>query len=448
MGSRYVVIGALIFAPTCLAGTFIYEISAQIRYDVVIDGKMVPDTIVWGMPGEATAPSGTFRLSIDDEGNVRGSSPANPVSGLGALLGELLLARPSFMFALAEGSWGPPEADVAPLARGTVDLKDTFLGDFSGLGTITGFIKDGNSGDLFDLSNGVGLDGKFEFTASGPDGMSLTFKAKGTNAGSGTGWYTLALDGGELAYRSGSDAAAAGIVGVVAYQVWIDAAARTFLIPEAVVVQGFPAEYLSAGNRIEDFNGSIDSAGVFVGSARFSGIDFSSLTVSTTEGRFEDGNSAGFDPGDGLVPGDEFRVVMTDTTGRFDLVINGTLLPADSCQSDAECYDADPCTIDSCDASRGCRNVTDESLAGCQSSPGTDTNAEAPCLADGRCVGAPPPSPNEEAAQTQPDAADARDGVGPVVPIGCGAFGTVCLGVAAAVLGATRFQQRRWQHRR
>lgn len=306
--------------------TFTYQIDVEIRYDVVADGVTYPDTPVWGMPAGVGLSSGKLVLGIDGAGNASGSSTLHPVYGLGMLYGKRLYELYNATVQLNGGSWGTPIGNVAPLTGGIVDLGDSLIGDFSGLNTITGFIKDGNSGDFFDLRNGLGLDGKIEFTATGPDGMSLTFKAK-TYGGAGTGWYLIGVDGGDISYSNGTDTARTGITGVVSYNMWIDAGAHTFSMPEQILLEGFPADWWQLGRRIDDFSGAVDPTGNFVGTVHFAGIDFTSLTGSTANGTFTDGNSASFDTTNGLAPGDTLNAVFVDSTGLFDLVITGELLP-------------------------------------------------------------------------------------------------------------------------
>ncbi len=318
-----VVMAAHAPAAICLAEPFTYQIDVALRYDVVAGEEVLPDTLVWGMPQGVNFPSGTLELLIDESGNVLGSSPVDPNSGLGMLLGQRLHGIYNPLLQLDGGSLGTPVANVAPISAATVRLGNTFLGDFSGLNDITGFIEDGNSGDYFNLSNGIGLDGKFEFTASGPDGMSITFNGKGYN-GTGTGWYTIAFDGGDIGYVQGTNAASVGLTGVIPLQMWIDASAHTFAIPEQTLLYNFPATWGQFGRRITDFSGLIDPNGSFAGTASFAGIEFTSVTGATTAGFFEDGNSTGFDAGDGLMPGDSFTTVLSGGPGSVELVINGT----------------------------------------------------------------------------------------------------------------------------
>ncbi len=373
-------------ASLCWSAPYVYEVDVMIRFDVVAGGVSQTDTLVWGMPADVDFPSGNLELAIDATGNVNGSSTVEPISGLGMLWGTRQYAvATNATFDLTGGSWGTPVGRIAPIVGGTVRLWNTFLGDFSGLSNITGFIEDGNSGDFFNLSNGLGPDGKFQFTAAGPDGMSMTFTGK-NYGGYGTGWYVIGVDTGDMTYSNGGDGALVDITGVVPYDVWMDAVNHTITLPAQPLDEGEPVVWSTFGRRIDSFTGTIEATGNFVGTAHFAGLEFTSLTVTSTDGTFEDGNSIGFDAANGLTYGDALTLVMTDQTGLFDLVISGSLI---SCNIDAECDDGFACTgVETCIAG-ACQPGTtvtcsDNGLAcdgpeTCQEPSGTCASGPDPC---------------------------------------------------------------------
>ncbi len=461
--SRTCLVSVLQCVACCAAETTIYSSRIEIWYDVVRDGVVRPDTPVWGVPDTAALPNGVLNLLIDDDGTVTGSSLVEGQPGTAMLLGERLYGPHNFTMALADGTCGTPVSNVAPISDGAVLLRDTFIGDFDELRVTSGFIKDGNSGDFFDLRNGVGLDGKMEFTATGPDGMTFTFNAKGANAGTGTGWYTFAFDGGQLRYDYDTDSAGIGLTGVVPIDVRIDAATRTFHIPEATMLEGFPAGYLAPGRRIDDFSGTIDSNGRFIGTAHFAGLEFGSLAFTTADGVFEDGNSPGFDVSNGLLPGDSLVATMTDRTGKFDLVIAAALVSGDTCDADADCDDLvdctddrcvagactsaandaqcdddDPCTVDTCHLTTGCANVADATRDPCVTS--RDAPSETLPQPDAERLG------DESGLNTEPVPEATGGGIGPAGSIGCGALGIVTLGALVAGLTGLRTRRRTQSH--
>jgi len=333
----------LAFTHPSEGGTFTYEVKALLHYPVVQNGIVLPGTSVWGLPDEVFRPSGRLILDIDAAGNVTGATPLDPVWGLGTLQGQRLYAMHNSQFQIMNGSWGTPTNTVAPITGGTVNLMNTFLGDFSGLVIVDGFIQDGNSGNGFDLTNGLGLDGKFEFTAVSPAGISYAFRAKGTNTGAGTGWHGLSFDVGDISYTHGTDTASVGLVGVVPYSVFLDTTRQSFFFNQETLLLGFPAEWFALGRSIDSFTGHIDSSGNFIGSAHFAGIDFTNFDFTTSNGHFNDGNSEIFNVGcNGLAPQDTFSMVLTDSTGNFDFILTGTLLE----QSVVPCPSPIICTAD------------------------------------------------------------------------------------------------------
>ncbi|MFQ5599468.1 MAG: hypothetical protein ACE5G2_02810 [Candidatus Krumholzibacteriia bacterium] len=299
----------------------------QIRYDVTENGVVIPDTEVWGTPPYGPTLNGTIDLVIDGAGNVSGSTPVDPSTGLGMLEGERIYSPDrNTWFEITGGSWGTPAGPVAPLTGGTVDLTGSFIGDFSGLTITSGFIEDGNSGDYFYLGNGVGLDGKLEFTAVGPHGVSLQFRSKGMS-GYGTGTYLFGVDGGSIVYSNGTDLANVDLMGVTACYLHVDHVARTFSTTTSQpFLEDAVFHWSVLGRRIDAFAGTVDPSGSFVGAAHYMGHEFISLDFISGNGTFEDGNSAGFDASNGLVLGDPFTVVLTDVSGLFDLVIDGSLI--------------------------------------------------------------------------------------------------------------------------